>query len=174
MAAIGIDATLEALLDCICAGLADSGRPVCSCAATVGTPVISLCCECEAGEGEGELWGNLLRLYRGDNTSGADAAPTKPCAPVRWVAQFSVTVSRCSPVLDERGELPDPDARAAAAAQLHADVAALTRAVNCCPLDEPAYLEQVSVDVDPSGGCSYLMATVRVPVSVAAAANARA
>lgn len=171
MAALGIDETLAILLDCIAAELKKSDAPVCSISATVGSPTFALCCDC--GNGEGELRGHLLRTYRADKNTLADTVPVKPCIPVTWGAQYEITLARCFPTIDERGNLPDTEDLTSAAAKLHADTAAIHRAIHCCADIEPAYLEQTSVVNDPEGGCSYLIATVRVPVAMSTAKNLR-
>lgn len=165
MATQGIDATLQALLACVCDALDAAEASVCTCSTTIGDPMIIDCCECQAGKG-GELWGNFLRLYHGDRTSGADVTPPRPCAQVNWIAQYQFTLARCFPRISEDGEIPDADSQADAAAQLHADVATMARAIHCCTDTEPAYVETVNVISDPSGGCSFAKMTVRVPVSI--------
>lgn len=175
MALKGVDETIQDILACACAGLADSGAPVCTCSTTIGTPQ-TWClgdCSCEDGEGDGQLWANLVRLYRGDRQTGLDAAPTKPCASASWMAQIRLTLARCFPALDPRGELMPPEDRAGRARTFHDDAAALARAVTCCGVDGGAYVEDVRVDQDPQGGCSYLVVMLRVPVSVYPANNAR-
>ena len=172
-ALLGINDSLQRLLACTHERLVLLGRPVCVSAATVGQPVIASCCECTTGV-SGELWGGLLRLYRGDRTTGTDAQARKPCVPVTWWAQYQITLARCFPVLDEQGELPDATERSNAARDLHADAAAIQQAIHCCDLPEPAYLESINVQSDPTGGCSLLVATVRVPVSTSAGRNSYA
>lgn len=174
MTALGIDATLNQILACVCAVLAEEGAPACDCYTTVGDPVetIGLCCACK--EGMGSLRGSLMRIYRGDRTNGADSSvAAKPCASANWVAQFNVTLARCFPTLDTKGNVPSGEKTAAAAEVFHADAAAIMRAIHCCKLPEAGYVEQVNVQQDPVGGCSYLVVTVRVPVLIRADANPR-
>jgi len=172
MTALGIDETLQTLLSCVCAKLTELGVPACSCFATVGNPTesIGLCCSCPSGTGE--LRASLTRVYRGDRTNGADSSvAAKPCAPVNWVAQYSVVLSRCFPKLSTSGNLPTGEKTQEAAAGLHADVAAMMRAIHCCVLDEPAYVEQVAIEQDPQGGCSYITLSVRAPITIKGASN---
>lgn len=165
MALMGIDQTLHALISCVCEELEKSEAPVCVCSTTIGSPMIATCCECEADK-NGELWGNFLRLYRGDRQTGAEVQPRKPCAPANWVAQFQITLARCFPTIDENGELPSAEDQSDSARSLHADVAAFRRAIHCCQDTEPATLEAINVQTEPSGGCSFLVATLNVPVSM--------
>lgn len=167
----GIDETLHALLGCVEARLIDSGAPVCSVGTTVGSPAIANCCDC--GNGEGELWGNLVRAYRVGRVGYTDAQPKRPCAPSEWAAEFQITLARCFPSLDERGELPSIEKRSDAAQTFHADLADLENAINCCTETEPPIIQAVNIEVDPSGGCSYLIATVQVPVSMKRGSNPR-
>lgn len=172
MALMGIDETLKALVACVCTALEDSEAPVCICSTTVGNPMISTCCECDSGQ-SGELWGNFVRLYRGDRISGGEVQAQRPCAPANWVAQFQITLARCFPTIDESGEIPDSEDQAQAAQGIHADVAAIRRAIHCCQETEPATLEAINVQTDPTGGCSFLVATLNVPVSMRMSDNER-
>lgn len=172
MELLGIDETLNALIGCVCAALEEVGAPVCTCATTIGTPAIGRCCECGDGK-EGELWGNLIRTYRVTEAGYADARPQKPCTPAKWAAEYQITLARCFPTLDERANLPSPEDRSAAATALHADVATLHRALHCCTETEPPYLNRIGVESDPEGGCSFLVASVSVPVSMKPGKNPR-
>lgn len=172
MALKGIDDTLTALVNCVSDELDESDAPVCLHSNTIGTPAIASCCECTPGK-SGELWGNFLRLYQGHRETGVQVQPRKPCAPATWVAQFQITLARCFPTLTDQGELPHHEDQAAAAMELHADVAAIRRAIHCCQDTEPATLEAINVQADPSGGCSYLVATLTVPVSMKTDDNKR-
>lgn len=172
MALLGIDDTLHELLQCVSQALADDEAPVCSVGGTLGQPAIASCCDC--GDGEGELWGNLVRVYRSQQAGLADAPPQKPCLPAHWSAEYRITLARCFPVIDESGELPSVEARTEATARGHADVATVHRAIHCCGETEPPYLVGIQVETDPAGGCSFLVATVRVPVSLHKRQNLRA
>lgn len=165
MARMGIDDTLHSLLGCIEAELEEAGVPVCTVGSTIGNPAIANCCECTPGV-TGELWGNFLRLLRYAEEGYNNAPPRKPCAPVQWAAEYQVTLARCFPMLDEQGELPSAEERGGAAASMHTDVSVIHRALHCCTETEPPYLAEVNVTSDPEGGCSYLVAIVRVPVSL--------
>lgn len=168
---LGIDDTLAALVGCVCSELADAGRPTCECGTTIGIPQIATCCECQAGV-SGELWGHLVQVYRSDMVNyGQSNVPQRPCAPAEWAAEFTLTLARCFPTIDEQGELPDPEERAAVARTLHADVAAIHRALHCCVDTEPVNVVNIRVDTEPTGGCSYLVATIQAPVSLRPDAN---
>lgn len=169
---LGVDDTLNSLVACVCAALESDGRPTCECGTTIGSPAISICCECEPGV-SGELWGSLVRVYRAGRTSYDQATlPQRPCAPADWAAEYRLTLARCFPTIDEDGDLPSAEDRSAAAAALHADVATMHRAMHCCQDVEPPQVVSIEVQTDPSGGCSFLVATVRAPVSLSAPKNA--
>lgn len=162
----GVDETLAGIVECVENELIKIEAPVCTASSTVGSPVIGSCCDC--GDGEGELWGGTIRVYRMGASAGGypDEMPKRPCAPSMWAAEFQITLARCFPVLDDYGELPPATERASSAAGLHADIAAIQRAIHCCSTTEPPYLVSIGVDTDPEGGCSYLVAVVQVPVSL--------
>lgn len=179
---LGIDQALDALIACVSDALLASGAPVCAAFSTVGTPIISLACACkiqavdENGEpvtlrGEGALAGRLVSTFRADKQSLQQTQTRRPCDAGQWAARFALTISRCYPTIDQKGNLPSPAAQSAAATKLHADTATLKRAVSCCGVG--AIVETVSVEVDPSGGVSSLVAMVLVPVSMAVALNPR-
>lgn len=166
MRPLGIDDTLNALLACV----SDALDPApCSVSTTVGTPAIGDCCDC--GDGQGELWGNLNRVFRYEERGIIDATMQKPCAPVQWAAEFRIALTRCFPVMDQYGRV-SAEAQAEAASRLHADLASFHRAIHCCGETATPYLADIGVETDPEGGCSILVATVRVPVSLKPSMNA--
>lgn len=161
--ALSVDGALAAAVNCVYSELA---IPPCTVGITVGTPVIDTCCECEPGH-NGALWGNLIDVAPGEMVSGGERARRNPCAPVFWWATYRVTLFRCFPTIDERGELPAPDTLTEVAESLHLDAAAMTRALHCCNAGgEPILLGSVNVTSDPSGGCSMLSAAFKVRVDI--------
>lgn len=173
MALKGIDDTLAIIMACADNALKESQAPVCVVSTTIGEPVIENCCECAPGT-DGELWGHLRRAYPGDRDSGLEIRAKKSCGPTFWFAQYQITLARCFPTIDDRGEVPDPIDRASAASTLHTDVAVIQHALRCCTeIDEIPYVENVTVMNDPSGGCSKATITLRAPVSMARAQNVR-
>lgn len=171
MSLLGIDETLQTLLACVCEALESSGAPACICSTTVGVPVILNPCACKGGAGSGEVWGALQQVYRIDRQTLQQTAPgRRPCGTGKWGARFQITLARCFPTIDARGNPPKPEAQAAAAAQLHADTAAIHRALSCCALDD-VLVETIGVQADPQGGASFLIATVVAGVSLAARDN---
>lgn len=171
MALKGIDETLDLMLAAIDDRLVEDGVGAKIVAKTIGDPVIMP----GAGCGGDELWGNFLQAHQGNAQNGAQVRNRKPCAPGLWYAQYRITLARCFPMLDARGNVPDPQDRSEAAVELHADAAAIQTALNCYGgLEEPPYVESINVVNDPTGGVSRVIATVRAPVSMARARNPRA
>ena len=167
---LGIDDTLRALIECVCVQLEAVGAPPCLCGTTVGPPVVMQCCECGDGA-SGELWGQFQRLIRAGGPTYEAQRPTQPCAQVEWAAEYQLTLARCFPTIDERGDAPEPAALASAAREAATDVAAITRALHCCASTRPPYVVTLGVTYPPEGGCSWLQVTVRVPVAIGATAN---
>lgn len=178
MSALGIDATLNALLSCVCEALEASGVPVCICSTTIGEPVSPLSmaiaeCSC-GGSSSGEAWGALQQVYPVDRqTLGQAQVARRPCAGGQWGARYIITVIRCFPSIDENGDLASPEEQAASAAELHADAAAIHRAIVCCADVEEVLVETIGVIIDPEAGTSRLTASVVAAVSLAARDNPR-
>ena len=161
--ALSIDGALNEAVNCVYTEL-----PVtpCTVGTTVGVPIMDTCCECETGS-NGALWGHLIDIQPGDTYTGDARTRRKPCAPVFWWATFRVTLFRCFPTIDERGEIPSAEELTETAADAHLDAAAMTRALHCCSIGgEPVILDAVTVTSDPSGGCSMLSALFKVPVDI--------
>lgn len=169
MTLLGVDETAAALLDCVMTRFEEEEAPFCVGGVTVGMPVIQSCCDC--GDGEGEAWIHLVRVFRVSGASLQDATPAKPCQPAQWAAEFTITLARCFPTIDETGEVPPVEDRTEAAGRFHRDAATLFRAVHCCEGVEPARITQIQAQTNPEGGCSFLASTIQVPVSLAYAAN---
>lgn len=155
---------MQTLLDCVVDGLTGIGRPVCQHYATVGTPVISSCCECEEGT-DGEVSIHLRRMFEADSSTLAEVRRVRPCRGGTTAATFRVVIARCFPTIGEDGELPDPTALEAAKDGQLADVNALWYALACCT-GLTLSIDDVSPDLNPMGGCSLLWADVTALVHV--------
>ena len=172
MALKGIDETLLGLIACIDSALVEDDAPTCVTATTVGEPQVATCCEC-SGSGNGELWGNFKRAYPSDPRTGLEVRNRQACVSGMWSAQFQITLARCFPVIDQDGT-PEPQDRSDAANSFHADMAAVKSALECCDtIDEKPVVEQITTTLAPTGGCSYLVVTLHVPVSMSRAHNPR-
>lgn len=166
-----LDTTTRALLACVCDALADEGRPTCQCYATVGDPVIGLCCSCE-GDGysadapTGEVTVHLEQIYDVDPATLQQVTPIRPCRKTTTAADITLVVTRCYPTVDEFGNMPDPDAADAAATLLHDDVTTVWNALTCGCFDGRMIVTQVAVGAPPEGGCAVLIARVTVEVKL--------
>ena len=168
-----IDEAAQALVACVCGELEAAGRPACTCSTTVGTPLVANVCECEAGQAAGELWVNFSTMYPADPQTLRRGTYVYPCRNVATVAEFRVTLARCFPTLDERGQLPEALAQAERAEELHADLESLHRALTCCFAETTRFLIQNVEVQDPEGGLTAFVFTIAVEVRVPSPAQAR-
>jgi hypothetical protein len=161
-----IQTTADALLDCVCAALADIGRPTCACFNVIGDPMViqATCCECEPGT-TGELTIHLERLYDVDPTTLSPVDRVRPCKRSTVAADFAFVLTRCYPTVTEDGQLPDPEDQDAAARDLNQDAAAIWTALTCCEGVDPRIIREVAVEAAPQAGCSAVLARVTIPVN---------
>lgn len=162
-----IDTTARLLLDCVCEALEATGRPACSCFATVGPPVVALCCECST-DTSGDLTVHFERLYPADPSTLEQVSRVNKCNPGTMAADFSLVLTRCFPVLSETGEMPDSDEQDAAATDMHEDIGTVFRALTCQCLDTAVIVREIAVDSMPDSGCMVLAARVTTEVSMRA------
>lgn len=165
-----IDVTARALLACICTRLEQDQRPVCSCFATVGPPVVALCCECEKQTPgaeftpTGDATIHFERIYDADPSTLEQVTRIHPCKRSTTVADFSIVVTRCYPTLNEDGEMPDHEDQDEAATEMHADVSAVFAALTCGCNGAALIVREIAVDAMPEAGCAILAARVSVEV----------
>lgn len=158
-----LNITQDALLTCVCDGLATAGRPVCDCYSVVGDPMVAICCECDTGV-SGEATIHFNELYEVDQNTFEEIVRVRPCRGGTLAADFTVNVSRCYPTIQEDGSFPSPEDQEAAAKELNEDVATIYRALSCCTGLRLA-VRGVSVESSPQAGCALLTALVTVEVS---------
>lgn len=166
-----IDTTARALLACICDKLTDVERPACACFATIGPPVVGLCCTCDTDTYSGttttgDLTIHVERLYDADPATLDQTPRVHPCRRGFTVADFSIVLTRCYPMVDEQGQMPDTDAQDEAATTMHLDLADVYAALTCGCNDYPTIIREIAVDSMPEAGCSALAARVTVEVKV--------
>lgn len=160
---LDLDGTARKLLSCICDALADAERPVCSCYATIGPPVIGAnCCECEKGS-TGEATVHFEQMYDADPSSLQQVNRIHPCRQSTLAADLTVVVTRCYPTLDESGQFPDTHVVDEVTGEMHADVSTVYQALVCC-VETRMLIRSVAVDSMPEAGCSALAARVTVEV----------
>lgn len=155
---------VDALLACACGALEDAERPACACYATIGPPVVGLCCECGDEGTTGELTINFEDLYPADAETLQRTNRVYPCRGGVRAADITLVLSRCFPTVDEAGQMPDPTAVQEAADELHRDADILWQAITCCAGISRLVWRGLSVDSDPEGGCSMIAARVTVEV----------
>lgn len=163
--ATDLDTTASGVLACVCAALADAGRPVCACYQVVGPPIVGTnCCECDDG-GTGEATVYFEQMYDADPTTLQKVSRVHPCRQSTTVADLTVVVTRCYPTIGDDGELPDPDDVDEAASSVNADVCSIWNAVSCgCDLDANLLIRSVAVDSMPEAGCAAIAARLTVEV----------
>lgn len=167
-----IDTTARNLLDCVCDRLAikneEINRPVCKCYATIGPPIVVLCCECEVEDSEqkatGEATIHFERLYDADPTTLEQVSRVHPCKRSTTVADFTIVVTRCYPMINEAGEMPDSEDQDAAATDMHSDISDVFAALTCGCNGYPLIVQEIAVDSMPEAGCAVLSARISVEV----------
>lgn len=154
------------ILDCVCDALALDGRPVCKCYQALGTPVIMDCCECDDDGTNGEVSVHFRRLFDADPETSNEVQRVRPCRGGVTAAQFRVVLARCRPIIDEQGNLPDPEEITDAANDQIRDAELLWQSLACCS-GLSLRIDDISVDLSEPGMCSIiyadLTAVVRVP-----------
>lgn len=165
---VDVDTPARALLACVCEALEVDGRPVCTCHATVGPPVIGMCCNCaDAGTGmtPESATVHFRSLFPANRDTLEPVRQFSACKkPGFLAADFTIVVTRCYPTLDESGEMPDPAEQDGAATLMHADVDTVFRALRCCADVGRLIVRSVDVDAQPEAGCAVLAARVTVEV----------
>lgn len=162
-----LNAAAQRALLCVSSALNDALRPVCEVYQTVGTPVISTCCECDDEGANGELSIHFTRLFDADPQTLDEVIRTRPCRGGVIAAQYRLVLARCYPTINEHGEVPDPQDRADRAVDQMLDADLIWRSLTCCT-DFRIRVDDVSVDLGPMGGCSVIFADITVEVQVLA------
>lgn len=167
----GLDATAEALVNCVADALADDLRPVCKVYQTHGIPVIFNCCECEDSDdlpdpekANGEISIHFRRLYDADASTLDEVRRIRPCRGGVVAAQFRIVLARCRPVIDEGGNLPDADTLSEHTTDQHRDLEILWQSLACCGMN--LRIDDISADLSDPGPCSVSFADVSIQVTV--------
>lgn len=166
MVATTLAETSESLLACVCAAFELDLRPVCKCYHALGIPTILDCCECEEGS-NGEVSIHFRRLFDADPSTLNEVQRVRPCKGGITAAQFRIVVARCRPIIDENGELPDPEDITDAAIEQMRDVELLWQSLACCS-GLTLRVDDVSADLSEPGLCSVIYADVTAVVRVPA------
>lgn len=115
------------LLDCLCAQVPD----VCSCSLLPGSLAVMDFCSCNDQGRCGQAFVRVDSVFP-SNAFPSQVTTTVPCATL-WAARFHVGVFRCIPTLHDNGDPPDAVEQTEATRLQLADMAAILRAIDCCP-----------------------------------------
>lgn len=163
--ALSLQETSSRLVHCVCEAFKLDLRPVCRCYQALGTPVILDCCDCDDEGTNGEVSIHFRRLFDADASTLDEVTRVRPCRGGTLAAQFRIVVARCRPIIDERGELPDPQDITDSANDQMRDVELLWQSLACCSgLD--LRIDDVSADLSEPGLCSIIYADLTVSISV--------
>lgn len=172
-----IDTTASKLLACVVDKLRNEGRPVCDSYPTVGPPEIILCgCGCEVKDGKGQIIPasgeatiHFEKTYLADPTTLQQIPQVVGCGKRgRWVADFSIVVTRCFPINDpaQTGSATiDADTYRDKSTDLHADLQDIVAALTCGCNGYMLIVQEVAVDNMPDAGCSVIGTRVSVGVT---------
>ncbi len=167
-----LDTTARALLGCVCDALETAERPVCACYATVGPPVVGMCCSCGtdgySGESSttGEATIHVEQIYDADPNTLTQVARIHPCSRSTTAVDLTIIVTRCYPTLDESGNMPPTDDQDEAALAMHDDLDTVWKALTCGCSDVRLTIRNLSVDAMPDAGCAVLAARVTAEVRI--------
>lgn len=158
----------ERLLTAVSDALSDDLRPVCKVYQTHGTPVIFRCCDChEAGDGaNGEVSIHLRRIYDADANTLDEVRRIRPCRGGAVAARFRIVLARCRPIIDENGEIPEPEELTEHTQDQLRDVELLWQSLACSGLD--VRIDDISPDLSDPGTCSIIYADLSVAIAVPA------
>lgn len=157
-----LDAAAREVLACVADGL---DVPACVQGATPGTPAIDYCCAADGGECVGQLTVHVVGMFDVDGATGVRTSPrSRPCRPGRVGAQVQVTLARCTPTVNDRGDPPAPEVLDGYATATALDVQQVWAALACCPVTTA--ITSVDVQSPPSGGCVVIVANVTVEVTM--------
>lgn len=144
-----IQLTLQEILDCACAALAET---VCGCPCrayvAVGDVSWDQCCD------GGQLWVKATRVYVTESFP-QEKADALICG-VGLAADVQVGVLRCAPVLDDQGNPPTPEALTTSSSQVYEDMYALMNSIICCLSATKKcrkFVMRGATSLGPQGGC---------------------
>ena len=169
----------EDLLQCVCDGLDRAatevaGHPGCPCVRCIvpgPSPALDWCASECGNDCGGQLHVGLRRLYPSrefpriaSDSRGADVRKGA-CPPMVTAAEFTITLARCTPMVDDQGLPPDCAELNDAALTLHVDAAAIMNALHCCVPSIVVNGRQVKYVMgeqtfDVQGGCQVLKQNV--------------
>ena len=147
---------LQDTLDCV---LSQLTPPPCVACVVAGPPALDNCCD-GSGPCSGQLTVHLNALVPVDQQLRRRSPSVTPCRPGALGVDLRVTLARCHPTLDDRGQAPDCADLSVAAGQVSADVANMHRALTCCAGD--VAVQSIDVTQPPQGGCIVVLGSAIV------------
>lgn len=160
----GLQDTSETLLGAVTGVLEAALRPVCKSYTSLGTPTILSCCECDDEGTNGEVSVHFRRLFDADASTLLEIQRVRPCRGGVTAAQFRVVLARCSPIINNQGELPSPDEFTDAANDQMLDAELLWQGALESGLE--LRIDDISVDLSEPGMCSIVFMDVTAAVRV--------
>lgn len=147
------EALVKAILDCLCATLAEAGRGVCCCMwRRADRALMPQACDCKCAEGEGVAWVRITERRFDRVVSRSPGFDGKACG-VSFIEEWGleVGVARCWP---EGENALDCDEQTGAAADGAWDEDLIMQALLCCkPLERYNILPVRMQTLGPQGGC---------------------
>lgn len=137
-----LDLLAHQVLNCVCAELnrvagenEDLAQPGCPCRSFViaGAAPLDTCCgTCSQTDADqGQLTVSVSALYPTVRFPVPDRT-IDLCQPYKLTTELTITMLRCEPKPDSRGNPPTPEAWETAARILHTDMLTIEHAVTCC------------------------------------------
>ena len=157
----------QMVLDCVCGELGDT----CPCRAYVspGEPPID-CCTDDCSGVSGQLTVHIEDIFPSDEFP-LPVTTFEPCKARTWVASVVITAARCSPVMDEQGDLVPGEELSANAQLMAEDSLAIMSALACCVVNTPPGTKRKRrVKIEGTrpglsdGGCSFVEVRVLVDI----------
>jgi hypothetical protein len=156
----------DRLLTAVSDALSDDLRPVCKTYQTHGIPVIFQCCECDDEGANGEISIHFRRLFDADANTLDEVRRVRPCRGGVTAAQFRLVLARCRPIIDENGEIPDPDTLTEHTQDQLRDTELLWQGLACSGMN--VRIDDISADLSEPGTCSVMYVDLTVEVSIPA------
>lgn len=153
---------LSGLVACLCAALADGGRPACACCLVWGSsPPAQDFCSCDCDGGHGQAW---VRVVRQDPVT--QDTRRRRCQTWRMQTTVELGVARCVAVTGPNGQSgPTCAQREADAWGLVLDTRLLREAVACCEaLQDVTVWPGPVTPMGPQGGCAGVTMQITVEV----------
>jgi hypothetical protein len=139
---------------------------VCKTYQTHGIPVIFQCCECDDEGANGEISIHFRRLFDADANTLDEVRRVRPCRGGVTAAQFRLVLARCRPIIDENGEIPDPDTLTEHTQDQLRDTELLWQGLACSGMN--VRIDDISADLSEPGTCSVMYVDLTVEVSIPA------